>query len=102
MNLYIVRHAIAIPHGTPGIQEDDRTLTKEGIKKMQQVATGLRTLGYIPDLILSSPLIRASHTAEILLEAFGKRVENENRSGAGSRRQPSGVVSPNCPVCEEA
>jgi phosphohistidine phosphatase len=74
MDLYIVRHAIAILHGTPGIQEDDRTLTKEGIKKMQQVAAGLRTLGYIPDLILSSPLIRASHTAEILLEAFGKRV----------------------------
>jgi phosphohistidine phosphatase len=75
MRLYLVRHAIALPHGTPGIQDDDRTLTKEGIKKMRLVAAGLRNLGYIPDLILSSPLIRARDTAEILLEAFGREVE---------------------------
>ena len=75
MRLYIVRHAISLPHGTPGIQDDDRALTKEGMRKMRQAAEGLCRLGYIPDLILSSPLIRASRTAEILLEAFGRRIE---------------------------
>ena len=75
MRLYIVRHAIAVPHGTPGVLESDRPLTKEGISRMQQAAVGLRSLGYVPDLLLTSPLIRASQTAEILLEAFGKKVE---------------------------
>lgn len=73
MRLYIVRHAIASPHGTPGIPDDDRPLTEEGIKKMRQVAAGLRSLEYIPELILSSPLPRAKQTAEILLEAFGPK-----------------------------
>ena len=38
MKLYIVRHAIAVPHGTPGINDDDRPLTEEGIRKMRQAA----------------------------------------------------------------
>ena len=75
MRLYIVRHAIASPQGTPGIQDDDRSLTEEGINKMRQAAAGLRGLEYIPELILSSPLIRARQTADILLEAFGKGTE---------------------------
>jgi phosphohistidine phosphatase len=73
MRLYIVRHAIAAPHGTPGIPEDDRPLTEEGIKKMRQAAAGLRSLEYIPELILSSPLPRARQTAEILIDAFGQK-----------------------------
>ena len=75
MRLYIVRHAIADPHGTPGIEDDDRDLTEEGIQKMRLSAAGLRSLGYIPELLISSPLIRAIRTAEILAEAFGKGVE---------------------------
>ena len=75
MKLYIVRHAIAVPRGTLGIGDDDRVLTEEGVAKMRQNAAGLRTLGYLPELILSSPLPRAKQTAEILLEAFGKGIE---------------------------
>ena len=91
MRLYIVRHAIAAPHGTPGIPDDERPLTEEGIKKMRQVAAGLRSLEYIPELILSSPLPRAKQTAEILLEAFGqKRIGLEilpALAPSGSRRE---------------
>jgi phosphohistidine phosphatase len=75
MKLYIVRHAIAFPHGTPGVRDDDRTLTEEGMNRMRKAAAGLRNLGYVPDLLLSSPLIRARQTADILLEEFGKGVE---------------------------
>jgi phosphohistidine phosphatase len=91
MRLYIVRHAIAVPHGTPGIPDDERPLTEEGIKKMRQVAAGLRSLEYIPELILSSPLPRARQTAEILLETFGqKRISLEilpALAPSGSRRE---------------
>jgi phosphohistidine phosphatase len=73
MRLYIVRHAIAAPHGTPGVPDDDRPLTEEGIIKMRQGAAGLRSLECIPELILSSPLPRAKQTAEILLDVFGQK-----------------------------
>ena len=75
MRLYIVRHAIASPHGTPGVKDDDRALTKEGVQKMREAAAGLRALGYVPEAVLSSPLLRARQTAELLLEIFGRGIE---------------------------
>ncbi|MBN1568896.1 MAG: phosphohistidine phosphatase SixA [Acidobacteria bacterium] len=75
MRIYIVRHAIAAPHGTSGIRDEDRPLTEEGIKKMRQAAAGLCRLEYIPDIVLSSPLIRARQTVEILLEKLGRGIE---------------------------
>ena len=74
MKLYIVRHAIAVPRGTLGGRDEDRVLTEEGRAKMRLNALGLRSLGYLPELILSSPLARARQTAEILLEAFGGEI----------------------------
>jgi phosphohistidine phosphatase len=74
MILYIVRHASAVPHGTPGIAEDDRPLTEDGIKKMKKAAAGLQNLGATPDIILTSPLPRAKQTAEILQEVYGKKM----------------------------
>jgi len=74
MRLYIVRHAIAVPRGTPGVAEEDRALTEEGIKKMEDVAAGMHALGYVPDAVLSSPLRRARETAAILFKAFKKEI----------------------------
>ncbi len=75
MKLYIVRHAIAVPHGTPGVAEDERPLTPEGISKMEKAARGLRALEVKPDLVLSSPLPRARKTAEIVLAALGAKIK---------------------------
>jgi len=68
MILYIVRHAIAEPQGAAA--DAERALTEEGIEKMKKAAAGLRAANAIPDVILSSPLVRARQTAEILNEAF--------------------------------
>jgi phosphohistidine phosphatase len=71
MKLYIIRHAIAVDEGTPEYEQDsDRPLTDKGRKKMRQIAKGLRALGVGFDLILSSPYIRASETADILADVF--------------------------------
>ena len=89
MRLYIVRHAIAVSHGAPNIEDDDRPLTEEGIQKMRQSAAGLRSLEFIPEHILSSPLLRAKQTADILLEAFGKGIQIKTLPAlapSGSRR----------------
>ena len=90
MRLYLVRHAIAAPHGTPGIADDERPLTDAGIKKMKQAARGLRSLDVLPEVVLSSPLPRARHTAEILIDVFGKKVAlnlTEALSPSGSRKE---------------
>ena len=74
MILYIVRHSDAVPGGTPGIEDHERPLTEKGIKKMMEVARGLRRIGAVPELVLSSPLPRARGTAEIAVAEFGVRV----------------------------
>ena len=66
MQLYIVRHGIAIDREAPKCPADpERYLTDEGKEKTRQVAQGLATLGVIADLFLSSPYLRALQTAEI-------------------------------------
>lgn len=71
MNLYIIRHAIAVEPGTPGFEEDSqRPLTEKGRNKMQAIARGLYALDMNLDLILSSPYLRARETADILADVF--------------------------------
>lgn len=72
MNLYLIRHAIAVDE-----HEDDsqRPLTDKGRRKMRQIAKGLRALGVEFDLILSSPYVRASETAEVVADVFKMKKE---------------------------
>ena len=84
MNLYLIRHAIAVEES-----EDDsqRPLTDKGKKKMRQIAKGLRALGVEFDLILSGPYVRAVETAEVLADVFKMKKEvqfSENLIPAGS------------------
>jgi len=74
MNLYILRHAIALPRGTPGIKDEDRPLTKDGKRKMKAAAGGMRGLELDFGRILSSPYLRARETAEIVGKVFGLEV----------------------------
>lgn len=73
MDLYIIRHAIAVDEATADYEDSERPLTDKGRKKMRQIAKGLRTLGVELDLILSSPYVRARETAEILADVFKMR-----------------------------
>ena len=71
MDLYIIRHAIAVDEATSDYESDsERPLTDKGRKKMRQIAKVLRHLGVEFDLILSSPYVRACETAEILADVF--------------------------------
>jgi len=62
--LYLVRHGIAEAAGSGG--DAERRLTSEGVRKLRQVARGLKRLILKPDAIISSPLRRAEQTAAIL------------------------------------
>ncbi len=74
MEIYMVRHAATVPHGTPGVAEDDRPLTGEGIEKMHRASRGLAALGVLPEIILTSPLPRAKQTAEIVQATLGDKI----------------------------
>lgn len=78
MNLYIIRHAIAVDEDSSLYDDDSlRPLTDKGRKKMRQISKGLRTLGCDFDLILSSPYLRAKETAEILADVFKMKKDVE-------------------------
>jgi len=67
MKIYLVRHGIAYEPGEPGYEDDtQRPLTDKGRDKMNKVAHVLKRLNMKPDMILSSPYLRAEQTAEIL------------------------------------
>ncbi|QXE91916.1 histidine phosphatase family protein [Geomonas subterranea] len=67
MIIHIVRHAEAIER-TPEVPEEHRYLTRRGRRRFRKAAKSLATLGIEPDLILTSPLVRAVQTADILAE----------------------------------
>ena len=66
--IYIVRHAIAAERGTAYPDDALRPLTSAGIEKFRKVAKGLGWLDVRVDRILTSPLVRARQTADILAE----------------------------------
>jgi phosphohistidine phosphatase len=70
MELYLLRHGIAADMGPEASGDAGRPLTEEGIAKMQEEARGLRQLGLRLDVLLSSPLVRARQTAEIVGRAL--------------------------------
>ena len=72
MNLFLLRHAIAVEPGSPGAGSDaERPLSPEGKKKMKNIARGMKALELSFDLVMSSPFVRARETAEIVVREFG-------------------------------
>jgi len=71
MQLYIVRHGIAVDREDPKCPADpERFLTDEGTEKTQEVAKGVSEVAAVPDLMLTSPYLRAVQTAEVFAAAL--------------------------------
>jgi phosphohistidine phosphatase len=82
MQLIIIRHAIAVPHGTPGYADEDRPLTPEGESRFREAARGLARAYDRPDALLTSPWLRARQTAAIAGAAW-KVQPKETKALAG-------------------
>ena len=65
-----MRHGIAEMRSIASVPDEDRALTAEGREMMRRVSLGMARAGYMPEIILSSPVLRARETAEILCENF--------------------------------
>lgn len=83
MDLYIIRHAVAQQLGQKNdFTDEKRALTSEGRDRMREAARGLRRLGVELDMVLTSPLVRAVETAEIVATALGvSKKDVEQTSG---------------------
>jgi phosphohistidine phosphatase len=94
MILYLIRHGIAVDRTDPKCPpEPERPLTARGVQKTRSAALGLRALGAKPDVLMTSPFVRAAQTAEIFAEALGFPLDkirvNDSLKPAGN---PSEIV----------
>ncbi|MDX9752944.1 MAG: histidine phosphatase family protein [bacterium] len=82
MELYFIRHAIAVDRLDPQVKNDEqRWLTDAGIEKMEKAARGFAKLVKPLDAIYTSHYVRAKQTAEIvrrMLSSSGPLITTSN------------------------
>lgn len=72
MEIYLLRHADAV--SAVGVSDEERPLSDEGRRTIEKAAGGMQRLGLKFDLILTSPLLRARQTAEIVAKTLGSEI----------------------------
>ncbi len=70
LSLYLVRHALAADRGDAYPDDNLRPLTPKGIARFRKAVEGLARLDVSIDTVLTSPLVRARQTAEILVKGL--------------------------------
>ena len=80
MRLYLVRHAEAAAGGP----DELRPLTPAGREQARALAARLRSEGVRPDAIVSSPLVRARETAQLLAAELGVEIRADDRVAPGA------------------
>jgi phosphohistidine phosphatase len=80
MRVHLCRHAEA----APGAPDELRQLTSAGALAAAALGTRLATEEPRPAVVLTSPLVRARQTAEILAEALEVRVLVDTRLAPGA------------------
>lgn len=69
--LYVVRHAKSDWENVSEIRDIDRPLNSRGVRNAYEMASRLKKIDLIPDLIIASNGIRALHTAVIFAHEIG-------------------------------
>jgi len=82
MKLFFFRHGIAEPAHS-GLRDWDRNLTAEGRTQLQRIGRAMQRMHIKPNVILTSPLVRAYQTAEIIADAFGQEVQTADELQPG-------------------
>lgn len=84
--IHLLRHAHA-GDAAEWIGDDGlRPLTKKGRGQSERLGAFLEEHGVRPDVIVSSPLIRAQQTAEIVAARLGMSIRTDARLGGGFGR----------------
>ena len=96
MHLFILRHGAAGRRSATFRDDSKRPLTAEGEKEVKEVLKGLRALGIEPDYILTSPVLRAKQTAELVSKTLASRIkvsELDELKPEGNRTRLYGKLS---------
>lgn len=83
MRVYFLRHGEAGDRDTWAGPDEERPLTDAGGAQMRKVARGLRALKPRVGEVLTSPLVRARQTAEIVARKLKVEVREEPALAAG-------------------
>ncbi|HKT38507.1 MAG TPA: phosphohistidine phosphatase SixA [Ktedonobacterales bacterium] len=70
MRLYLMRHGLAGNRDTWTGNDSLRPLTEKGERRTREAAAGLKLLAPAIDTLVTSPLVRARQTAEIVADAL--------------------------------
>jgi phosphohistidine phosphatase len=70
MELLVIRHGTAEPHGHPR-GDAARALVEKGWEQSRSAGRFMQRIGRLPELVLTSPRVRARETAEGFCEAAG-------------------------------
>jgi len=82
MNLYLMRHGVAVAADDPAVAQDsERSLSNKGMKRMRRAARGLQHLKIPFGAVLTSPVLRARQSAEIVAAALSMEAQLEETSG---------------------
>lgn len=92
MNLYILRHGIAADRSAEYPNDDLRPLTGKGIRRMRREAEGMSAIGVAPDLIISSPLVRAVQTAAIVRDGLDMPHQTAISNALVPEAHPSQII----------
>ena len=79
--LCLLRHAHAGDSTTWEQADELRPLTEKGRRQSERVGRLLAAAGFAPEALLTSPLVRARETAEIVADLLGVRAREERRLG---------------------
>lgn len=69
-----MRHGLAEPRGKAWPDDSQRPLSDEGVDGLRRTGRALRALDMSPGVVLSSPLVRASQTADLIADAWQPRL----------------------------
>jgi phosphohistidine phosphatase len=78
MRLFLVRHA----HAVDGTPDELRPLSDQGREQARELAA--RLAATLPDVVLSSPLLRARETADAIARASGAPLRVDDRLAPGA------------------
>ena len=93
MNLFILRHGIAVDRDPQSFPDDSRRpLTLKGEERMRQICEAMQALELSFDHILSSPYRRAGQTAEIVADALDKKKVLEFRDELTPEGDPKALI----------
>jgi len=102
VQLYFFRHGVAEKRSEWKDDDDLRPLTDDGRTAIVRSAVMLTRLGVAPEVILTSPLVRARQSAEIVGEALGvaDKVVDDLRLAHGFGRKQLAAILADHPKAE--